>query len=71
VSSAQDEAKKAAQLDLQQAKLKQDLDQAASTYNTEIAQLKRENEQIKRRFEETNLQTGSQVSQIQSSRDQL
>ena len=71
MSSAQDEAKKAAQLDLQQAKLKQDLDQAASTYNTEIAQLKRENEQIKRRFEETNLQTGSQVSQIQSSRDQL
>ena len=47
-----------AQLNQQQQKMKREVDQAQETYAEKINQLKQENEQIKKRFQETTTQKG-------------
>ena len=64
-----DKAKKAELFDQKQNMMQRDFEQATSTYNTDIAKLKRENEAIQKRFEENNKKIGCEVAQIQSMRD--
>ena len=45
--------------------MKREMDQAAAKYNADIAQLKRENEQIQKQFEEAKRGAGSQISTVQ------
>ena len=46
--------------------MKEEVDQATTTYNKDIAKLKRENDSIKRRFMETTAETGDHVLRIES-----
>ena len=41
------------ELETQQAKMKKEIDDAVKKYNSDIANLKRENEMVQKRFEET------------------
>ena len=51
--------------------MRQDLDQATSTYSKEIAKLRQENEQIKKRYEETSNEISSKVTSIEQSKAEL
>ena len=51
--------------------MKKDMDSAAAKYNRELAQLKRENENIKKQFQETTLKSNSQVTQINAAKQEL